>query len=109
MNEIDHTKFTPCQKTSPNLYGWWWTLAPFRENARALWGAEHKEHHKEKGEQKDKEAKKAEKPQDKKEEKKEEKKGGEDELDLFGEDDPAVEEEAKKQAAKRKEETVSEA
>lgn len=93
LNEIDGAKFVPCHKTAANLYGWWWTLALFREPARALWGAAEAK----------KEAGKKDAAAPKKEEKKEEKK---DELDdLFGEDeDPEAEAKAKEQAAKRKKE-----
>lgn len=38
LGEMETAKFIPCSKTSPNLFGWWWTLAAFRANARALWG-----------------------------------------------------------------------
>ena len=92
LNEIDAAKFIPDFKTAPNLYGWWWTLALFREPARALWGAEA--------------AKKAGKkegapaPAAKKEEK-----AAEEEIDLFG-DDPAAEEEAAKLAEKRKQDAA---
>jgi elongation factor 1-beta len=37
LNEIDAAKFVPSQTDSPNLFGWWWTLCPFRANARELW------------------------------------------------------------------------
>src|SRR3990167_3799874 len=81
LNEIDAAKFVPCHKTAANLYGWWWTLALFREPARALWGAA--EAKKEAG-KKDAAPKK-------------------DEMDdLFGDDDPEAEAKAKEQAAKRK-------
>ena len=99
LNEIETAKFQPCHTKCANLYGWWWTLAPFRENARALWGADHKKTEKPAADKK--EAKGAEKKEEKKEDKK-----AEDDLDLFG-DDPAAEEEAAKQAAKRKEEAAS--
>ena len=90
LNEIEQAKFFPDHKKSANLYGWWWTLAPFRENARALWGEQ-------------KEAKKETKKAEKKEEKKEEKKAAaDDDLDLFGDDDPEAEEAAKKQAEEKK-------
>jgi elongation factor 1-beta len=91
LAEIEQAKFFPDHKTSANLYGWWWTLAPFRENARALWGEQ-------------KEAKKeVKKPQQKEEEKKVEKKPpAEDQLDLFGDEDPEAEAAAKKQAEEKK-------
>jgi translation elongation factor EF-1beta len=38
LGEMETAKFIPTSATSPNLFGWWWTLAPFRANARALWG-----------------------------------------------------------------------
>lgn len=39
LGEMEAAKFIPQSSTSPNLFGWWWTLAAFRANARALWGA----------------------------------------------------------------------
>ncbi len=88
LAEIEAAKFVPTYQTSPNLFGWWWTLAPFRENARALWGAEQK------GEKK---AAAEKKPAEKKEEKK-----AEEELDLFGEDDPEEAKRAEELKAKKK-------
>lgn len=38
LGEMETAKFIPQSSTSPNLFGWWWTLAAFRANARALWG-----------------------------------------------------------------------
>ncbi len=93
LAEIESAKFTPASDKTPNLFGWWWTLSPFRENARALWGAAAPAEAK-KGGKKEEAAPKAEGKKD------------EEELDLFG-DDPEAEEEAKKQAEKRKEEAAS--
>ena len=90
--EIETSKIFLDSNTAPNLFGWWWTLGPFRDAARNLWGAEQKVEKKAK-----KDDKKGEKAEKKDEQKKEE------EIDLFG-DDPAAEEEAAKLAAKRKEE-----
>ena len=101
LNEIEQAKFVPCHTKSPNLYGWWWTLVLFREPARALWGASGADA--KKGGKKEETAKEAGKPAEKKEDAA---KPAEDELDLFG-DDPAAEEEAAKQAEKRKADAAS--
>ena len=63
---------TPDRTKYPNLFAWWWNLCPFQESARALWG-----NTKQKGGKKD---------EKKPAEKKEENKDGDDEIDLFGED-----------------------
>ena len=86
LTEIENAKFIPKSCASPNLFGWWWTLAPFRANARALWS---------KGCAK-KEEKKVEKKVEKKEEKKAE---DDDDFDPFADDaeaDKAAEEQKKK-------------
>jgi elongation factor 1-beta len=89
LDEIEAEKFTPCFNNA-NLFGWWWTLAPFQAPARALWGADPKAEHAKKSEK----TEKVEAPAKK-----------EEELDdLFGDDDPEAEAKAKEQAAKRKEE-----
>jgi len=88
LDEIEAEKFTPCFNTAANLFGWWWTLAPFQAPARALWGVDPKAEHAKKSEKVEAPAKKAEEELD----------------DLFGDDDPEAEAKAKEQAAKRKEE-----
>lgn len=96
LTEIENAKFIPKSCASPNLFGWWWTLAPFRANARALWskGCAKKEEKKECTKKEEK------KECTKKEEKKEEKKAeDDDDFDPFADDaeaDKAAEEQKKK-------------
>ena len=99
LGEIEAAKFIPDFTTAPNLYGWWWTLALFREPARALWGATEakkaagKKEAAAPAEAAPVEAAPVEAP----------KKEAEEELDLFG-DDPEAEAAAQEQAEKRKKE-----
>lgn len=37
LTEMEAAKFVCSPTTTPNLFGWWWTLSPFRQNARDLW------------------------------------------------------------------------
>ena len=96
LAEIEAAKFIPDFVTAPNLYGWWWTLALFREPARALWGAAEAK----KAGGKKETAAPAETPAHAPTQAPKE---AEEELDLFG-DDPDAEAAAQQQAEKRKKE-----
>lgn len=89
LTEIETAKFVCSPTTTPNLFGWWWTLAPFRQNARDLWR---------KGGDKGGKAKKAPKAKKAAAPAEEE----DDDVDGLFDSDSAAEEEAQKQKEARK-------
>lgn len=110
---IGQIKDAPDRTKFPHVYAWWWTLALFQENARAVWGQDPKKAETKTDAKKDtkteaKDATKTEAAGDKKEEKKDD-----DDLDLFGDDPEAEaaaqkfkEDKAKKDAEAKKEKKV---
>ena len=75
LTEMETAKFVPSQTETPNFFGWWWTVAPFRPAARALWTQGKAAAKKEQPKKEAAPAKPAKKEED------------DEDLDLFGSDD----------------------
>lgn len=95
LTEIEGSKFIPDASITPNLFGWWWTLAPFRAIARDQWR---------KGGKPAKPAKEGKKAAKKEEAPKKEaaKDDDDDDVDGLFDSDPEAEAEAEKQKAAKK-------